>query len=118
MPNTDENRLGGRIARYARVGTAVGGLAARFAGERVAGASPLERGSPRPPNCAPALGGLKGPLMKVAQLLSTIPDALPPRVCAGAVAAPGRRAVDGLALRQAPHGERAGPRLAQALPAL
>ena len=25
-----------------------------------------------------ALGGLKGPIMKVAQILSTIPDALPP----------------------------------------
>ena len=31
-----------------------------------------------PPALATALGGLKGPLMKVAQLLSTIPDALPP----------------------------------------
>ena len=27
---------------------------------------------------AAALGGLKGPLMKVAQLISTIPDAIPP----------------------------------------
>ena len=27
---------------------------------------------------AAALGGLKGPIMKVAQLLATIPDALPP----------------------------------------
>lgn len=75
MPNTDENRLGGRIARYARVGTAVGGLAARFAGERVLGI-PLER-ERHAADLRAALGGLKGPLMKVAQLLSTIPDALP-----------------------------------------
>ncbi|MHA7066142.1 ABC1 kinase family protein [Azospirillum argentinense] len=75
MPNTDENRLGGRIARYARVGTAVGGLAARFAGERVLGI-PLERDR-HAAELRAALGGLKGPLMKVAQLLSTIPDALP-----------------------------------------
>ena len=75
MPNTDENTLGGRIARYARVGTAVGGLAARFAGERVLGI-PLER-ERHASELRVALGGLKGPLMKVAQLLSTIPDALP-----------------------------------------
>ena len=31
---------------------------------------------------AAALGGLKGPLMKVAQLLATIPDALPPEYAA------------------------------------
>ena len=34
--------------------------------------------APRTPRiCAPILGGLKGPLMKVAQFLSTVPDALP-----------------------------------------
>ncbi|WP_207458769.1 AarF/UbiB family protein [Azospirillum sp. SYSU D00513] len=75
MPNSDDNRLGGRIARYARVGTAVGGLAARFAGQRVLGI-PLER-ERHAAELRLALGGLKGPLMKVAQLLSTIPDALP-----------------------------------------
>ncbi len=75
MPNTDENRLGGRLARYARVGTAVGGLAARFAGQQVLGI-PLER-ERHAAELRMALGGLKGPLMKVAQLLSTIPDALP-----------------------------------------
>eukprot|EP01036_Dinobryon_divergens_P058111 gene58111-biopygen48195 len=31
---------------------------------------------------AQALGGLKGPLMKVAQLVSTIPDVLPPEYAA------------------------------------
>ena len=75
MPNSDENRFGGRLARYARVGTAVGGLAARFAGGRVLGI-PLER-ERHAAELRAALGGLKGPLMKVAQLLSTIPDALP-----------------------------------------
>jgi len=75
MPNDDENRLGGRIARYARVGTAMGGLAARLAGERVLGI-PVQRDK-HAAELRAALGGLKGPLMKVAQLLSTIPDALP-----------------------------------------
>ena len=64
----------GRARRYARVGTAVGGVAARFAGQR------LGFGGDRSSNAAElaaALGGLKGPLMKVAQILATIPDALP-----------------------------------------
>jgi predicted unusual protein kinase regulating ubiquinone biosynthesis (AarF/ABC1/UbiB family) len=67
--------LGGRLRRYAKVGTAVGGLAARFAGNRMFGLS-----IDKPEHAAEltaALGGLKGPLMKVAQILSTVPDLLP-----------------------------------------
>ena len=75
MPEHEENTWGGRVARYARVGTAVGGLAARLAGERVLGIR-LERDR-HAAELRAALGGLKGPLMKVAQILSTIPDALP-----------------------------------------
>ncbi|HZH26786.1 MAG TPA: AarF/ABC1/UbiB kinase family protein [Azospirillaceae bacterium] len=71
----EENTLGGRIARYARVGTAMGGLAARVAGERFLGLK-VER-ELHAAELREALGGLKGPLMKVAQILSTIPDALP-----------------------------------------
>jgi predicted unusual protein kinase regulating ubiquinone biosynthesis (AarF/ABC1/UbiB family) len=70
-----ENTLPGRVRRYAQVSGAMGGLAARLAGARFLGitidkpqhAEELRR----------ALGGLKGPLMKVAQLLATIPEALP-----------------------------------------
>ena len=72
---SENNRLSGRVKRYARVGTSVGGLAARMAGQRYLG---LPADSAR--NAAElrrALGGLKGPLMKVAQLLATIPDGLP-----------------------------------------
>ena len=68
--------LGGRLGRYARVGTSVGGLAARLAGERYLGLS-LDRDR-HAAELRSALGGLKGPLMKAAQLLATIPDALPP----------------------------------------
>jgi predicted unusual protein kinase regulating ubiquinone biosynthesis (AarF/ABC1/UbiB family) len=67
--------LGGRLRRYAKVGTAMGGLAARFAGNRMFGLS-----IDKPEHAAEltaALGGLKGPLMKVAQILSTVPDLLP-----------------------------------------
>jgi predicted unusual protein kinase regulating ubiquinone biosynthesis (AarF/ABC1/UbiB family) len=67
--------LAGRVRRYARVGTAVGGLAAKLGAERLLGI-PLDRAS-HAAELRRALGGLKGPLMKVAQLMSTIPEALP-----------------------------------------
>lgn len=73
---TDEqNTLGGRVKRYAQVGVAVGGLAARLGAERVLGVK-LDR-ERHATDLTAALGGLKGPLMKVAQILSTIPDAMP-----------------------------------------
>src|SRR5204863_8639648 len=71
----DENTIRGRVRRYAQVTTAVGGLAARLAGERYLG-MPLDR-SRHASDLKAALGGIKGPLMKVAQLLATIPEALP-----------------------------------------
>jgi len=73
---TDErNSLGGRVMRYARVGRAVGGLAVRVAGQRYLGLK-IDRAE-HAAELTAALGGLKGPLMKVAQIMSTIPDALP-----------------------------------------
>ena len=75
MSSSDENTVGGRARRYARVGGAVGGLAARFAASRYLGLD-LDRGR-HAGDLTAALGGLKGPLMKVAQLMATIPDALP-----------------------------------------
>ncbi|MEM1398816.1 MAG: AarF/ABC1/UbiB kinase family protein [Pseudomonadota bacterium] len=53
----------------------MGGLAARLAGERYLGVK-IERGK-HSRELTEALGGLKGPLMKVAQMLATIPDAVP-----------------------------------------
>jgi predicted unusual protein kinase regulating ubiquinone biosynthesis (AarF/ABC1/UbiB family) len=70
-----ENTLPGRVARYARVSGAMGGLAARLAGARYLGID-IDRAS-HAGELKAALGGLKGPLMKVAQLLATIPEALP-----------------------------------------
>lgn len=72
----EANRLTGRVGRYAKVGTSVGGIAAKLAGARLFGID-LDSGK-NAADIAAALGGLKGPLMKVAQLLSTIPDVLPP----------------------------------------
>jgi predicted unusual protein kinase regulating ubiquinone biosynthesis (AarF/ABC1/UbiB family) len=76
-PPTDreKNRFTARARRYARVGTEMSGVAARYAGQRFLGL-----GSDRSANAAAlaaALGGLKGPLMKVAQMLATIPEVLP-----------------------------------------
>jgi predicted unusual protein kinase regulating ubiquinone biosynthesis (AarF/ABC1/UbiB family) len=71
----EDSTLGGRVKRYARVGSSVGGLAAQLAGARVLGRS-LDRGQ-HSLELKQALGGLKGPLMKAAQILATIPDALP-----------------------------------------
>lgn len=74
LPET--GRLGGRLRRYARVTSTMGGLAARVAGERYLGME-IDRAK-HAADLRDALGGLKGPIMKVAQILSTIPDALPP----------------------------------------
>ena len=70
-----DDSVGARLRRFARVSTHVGGLAARLAGERYLGV-PIDRRR-HAEDLRRALGGLKGPLMKVAQLLSTIPEALP-----------------------------------------
>ena len=80
MTDREANRFSARAARYARVGANVGGVAARIAGARLFGLE-LDRGR-NAMELAAALGGLKGPIMKVAQLMATIPDALPPEYAA------------------------------------
>ena len=71
----EQNRLSARAARYVRVGTNVGAVAARVASQRLFGLDADD--SKNAAALAAALGGLKGPIMKVAQLLATIPEALP-----------------------------------------
>src|SRR5437016_9392617 len=80
MTDREANRFSARAARYARVGTNMSGVAARIAGARLFGIT-LDRGK-NAFELAAALGGLKGPIMKVAQLMATIPDALPPEYAA------------------------------------
>ena len=66
--------LPGRLARYARIATVLGRFMARLAGERYLGAgeaAALAR------ELTAALGRLRGPVVKVAQLLATVPGALP-----------------------------------------
>src|SRR5262245_6512454 len=74
-PDKEKNRFSARALRYGKVGANVGGVAARMAGRRLFGLE-TERDS-EAAALAAALGGLKGPIMKVAQLLATIPEALP-----------------------------------------
>jgi predicted unusual protein kinase regulating ubiquinone biosynthesis (AarF/ABC1/UbiB family) len=76
MTDREANRFAARATRYARVGANMGGVAARIAGARLFGFG-LDR-ERNAMELAAALGGLKGPIMKVAQLMATIPDALPP----------------------------------------
>ena len=59
----------------ARTSGAVGGIAARVAGAKMFGIK-TDRAA-HAEDLRAILGGLKGPLMKVAQFLSTVPDALP-----------------------------------------
>jgi predicted unusual protein kinase regulating ubiquinone biosynthesis (AarF/ABC1/UbiB family) len=79
-PDREKNRFSARAARYARVGANVGGVAARYAGSRLLGGERNRAGEASA--LASALGNLKGPLMKVAQLMATIPDLLPPEYAA------------------------------------
>jgi predicted unusual protein kinase regulating ubiquinone biosynthesis (AarF/ABC1/UbiB family) len=76
MADREKNRFTARAARYARVGANVGRVAARYGGRRLLGGEPNRAGEASA--LASALGNLKGPLMKVAQLMATIPDLLPP----------------------------------------
>lgn len=68
--------MGRRLARYGKVSGTMAGLAARLAGEKYLGLK-IERDE-HAQQLMQALGNLKGPLMKIGQILSTIPEALPP----------------------------------------
>ena len=65
----------GRVKRYAHVSSALSMAAFRFMGERFLGFD-LDHDL-QALNLAQALGSLKGPVMKIAQILATIPDAVP-----------------------------------------
>ncbi|POF62591.1 ABC transporter ATP-binding protein [Novacetimonas maltaceti] len=70
----DNSGLFGEFRRMVRTSGTMGGIAARIAGHKMGFRSDkvMHAG-----DLKTALGGLKGPLMKGAQLLSTIPGALP-----------------------------------------
>ena len=64
-----------RVTRYAKVSASMAGFGARAAGQQLLGIQGDRQKQAE--RLRIALGGLKGPLMKVAQILSTIPDAVP-----------------------------------------
>jgi predicted unusual protein kinase regulating ubiquinone biosynthesis (AarF/ABC1/UbiB family) len=72
----NEDSLTGRLKRYTNVSTAVGGLMARLLGDRYLGVS--IDAPQHAEDLKVTLGQLKGPLMKIAQILATVPDMLPP----------------------------------------
>jgi predicted unusual protein kinase regulating ubiquinone biosynthesis (AarF/ABC1/UbiB family) len=72
----ERNTRGSRVARYAKVSTTMAGLAAKVAGEKYFGVQ-IDRDD-HAKALMESLGNLKGPLMKIGQILATIPEALPP----------------------------------------
>ncbi len=76
----ENNSIGGRLARYANVGGTGLVLAGKLGAARVFG-GPLDNQAAAE-QLRLALGGLKGPVMKIAQILSSIPDAVPPEFAA------------------------------------
>ncbi len=71
-----KGKMGQRVKRYSQVSTTMAGVAAKVAGEKFLGLK-IER-EKHAAQLLASLGNLKGPLMKVGQILATIPEALPP----------------------------------------
>ncbi len=73
--NKGKSSLTKRAARYAKVSASMTGFGARAAGQKLLGLSTDRKKQAE--RLRLALGSLKGPLMKVAQILSSIPDVVP-----------------------------------------
>ena len=67
------NKFSKRVARYANLGTSAGSIALKFLGTRFLNKEHEKNAE----DLKNILGSLKGPIMKIAQLLSTVPDLLP-----------------------------------------
>jgi predicted unusual protein kinase regulating ubiquinone biosynthesis (AarF/ABC1/UbiB family) len=79
MPQDPErDRLSGRIGRFAAVGAGLGAAGASFGANLLFGGDGLEARNAT--LLKEALGRLKGPMMKAAQMFSTVPDLLPPEL--------------------------------------
>ena len=75
MKDSETKSITKQIKRYAQVGGIVGKLATKLASQKYLGVK-LDR-KKHAAEIRAALGSIKGPLMKVAQLSATIPDLLP-----------------------------------------
>jgi predicted unusual protein kinase regulating ubiquinone biosynthesis (AarF/ABC1/UbiB family) len=76
MKDKESKSFTKQIKRYAKVGGVVGTLATKLASQKYLGVK-LDK-KKQAAEVRKALGNIKGPLMKVAQLSATIPDLLPP----------------------------------------
>ena len=75
MSDAESRSIAKQIKRYAQVGGVVGKLATKLASQKYLGVK-LDK-EKHALEIREALGSIKGPLMKVAQLSATIPDLLP-----------------------------------------
>jgi predicted unusual protein kinase regulating ubiquinone biosynthesis (AarF/ABC1/UbiB family) len=75
-----EDGFARRLSRFARVSAGLTGVAARGAGRALAGKRVVS--SENAADLTAVLGNLRGPVMKVAQFVATIPGILPPDVAA------------------------------------
>ncbi|MBC10905.1 MAG: ABC transporter ATP-binding protein [Rickettsiales bacterium] len=67
------NKFTKRFKRYTNLGTSAGSIALNFIGTKIFNKEHQQNAE----NLTKILGNLKGPIMKIAQLLSTVPDLLP-----------------------------------------
>ena len=67
------NKFSKRVARYANLGTSAGSIALKILGTKFFNKEHEKNAE----DLKNILGNLKGPIMKIAQLLSTVPDLLP-----------------------------------------
>jgi predicted unusual protein kinase regulating ubiquinone biosynthesis (AarF/ABC1/UbiB family) len=75
-----ENGVGRRFARFARVSAGLTGVAARGAARSLSGTRVVS--AKNAADLTQVLGNLRGPVMKVAQFVATVPGILPPEVAA------------------------------------
>ena len=76
----ERDRLSGRVRRFARVGVGLAGAAGAYGANRLFAGDEADARNAKALKAA--LGGLKGPLMKAAQMFATVPDLLPPEFAA------------------------------------
>ena len=74
----ERDRLTGRISRFAKVGAGLGAAGASYGANLLFGGD--DTGIRNARLIKEALGRLKGPLMKAAQMFTTVPDLLPPEL--------------------------------------
>ena len=76
----EESSFTGRLARFARVSAGLTGVAARGTARKLTGTNVISAANAA--DLTRVLGNLRGPVMKAAQFIATVPGVLPPEVAA------------------------------------